>query len=320
MIKKLKGNIKCSKLYIIIRRLWIVIFPTIHIKKCYRSIFGKEPRITNPLNLIEKIYWLQLNTDTTMWTLCADKYLMRNYVKDCGYQNYLPKLFAVYDIYDKIQYEVLPNEFIIKANNGCGCCYIVHNKCNEHFDKIQSIINSWFKCPYGYEGAQFHYTRIKPKIIVEELLKNDEFQSVISPNSLIDYKVWCINGNPENILIVYDRKGVNGEFYCLELYDINWYKLTNKLIFNGHFEYRDISIPQPKCLSEMLSIAKALSAPFPEVRVDFYIVNNKPIVGELTFTTGYGYFTEDYYIELGKKIDISKLKKISHYENMCRRK
>ncbi len=87
--------------------------------------------------------------------------------------------------------------------------------------------------------------------------------------------------------------------------------MPEKLNLNGHFEFRkDVIIPKPECLDEMLKIASKLSEPFPEVRVDFYIVNNKPIIGELTFSTGYGYFTDEYYKYLGDKCDISNLKVI----------
>lgn len=284
--------------------------PILEINRCYKIAFdGKLPDLKNPKNLIEKIYWMEWNTDTSLWTKCTDKYLMREYVKECGCEQYLPKLYAKWDTVDEINFSNLPETFIMKTNNGCGTCYIVENKNTENINKVKKKFKNWLKTNrQGYSNAQFHYLGIKPCIIAEELLPNTGIQKEISPNSLVDYKVWCFKGQVESILVVYDR---TSEKYCLDLYDINWERMSEKFNMNGHFEFRkEIIIPKPECLKEMLEIASKLSRPFPEVRVDFYVVDNKPVIGELTFSTGYGYFTKEYYKYLGDKCDISDLKVI----------
>ena len=283
--------------------------PFIEITRCYKLAFNELPDLKNPKNLIEKIYWMEWNTDTSLWTKCTDKYLMREYVKECGYENYLPKLFAKWDTSNEIDFTNLPKSFIMKTNNGCGTCYVVKNKAEEDVNKVKKIFKRWLKTNrQGYSNAQFHYLGIEPCIIAEELLPNTGVQKEISPNSLIDYKIWCFKGNIESIFVVYDRTNIPHGF---DLYDTAWNRLEKYVNPTRQFEFRrDVNIPKPKCLDEMLKIASKLSEPFPEVRVDFYIVNDKPVIGELTFSTGYGFFTKEYYSYLGDKCDISNLKLI----------
>lgn len=268
----------------------------------YRKIYNRGMDIDNPKNLIEKITWLQFNSDTSLWTLCADKYRMRSYVESKGFGHCLPSLLGHWDNPRDIDFEALPDKFVLKANNGCGTVMIIEDKSKIRIDKVEKTIGKWLKRPFGYWGAQKHYLAIKPCVIAEELLRQDSFEKEFSPNSMADYKVWCFNGKPECILVVYNR--TPGHYY-LDLYDLDWHKMSEKLRMNGHFGYRENIIPRPVCLDEMLEIAASLSAPFKEVRVDFYVVNNSPIIGELTFTTGYGYFTDDYYEYLGGKIQLN---------------
>ena len=239
-----------------------------------------------------------------MWTKCADKYAMREYVKVCGYEEYLPKNYGKWDSADEIDFNSLPNEFVLKSNNGCGTVLIVRDKTILDIKATRKKMKQWLKVPFGWSGGELHYTQIKPCIIAEELLHQDDEQVKISPNSIVDYKVWCINGEPENVLLVYGR---DKSGYYLDLYNTQWERLDDKLKKNAHFLFNDQPVQKPTCLSEMLEMAKELSRPFPEVRVDFYIVDGKPMIGELTFSTGFGYFTDDYYEYLGNKLNISNM-------------
>ena len=273
--------------------------------RVYHKVFHQIPNIENPRNLIEKIYWLQLYSDTTLWSKCADKYAMRDYVKGCGCDSFLPTNYGKWDNVDDICFDDLPNQFVLKLNNGCGTVMLVKDKSKIDEGEIKKKLKRWMRIPTGWSGAELHYTRIEPCIIAEDLLHQDEQQRAFSPESMVDYKVWCINGEPENILVVYGRTSSG---YSLDLYDTDWNRMDDKLKLNGHFKFNNNRVPKPSCLKEMFEIAKSLAKPFPEVRVDFYVVNDKPVIGELTFTTGYGYFTDEYYNYLGGKIDIEKLK------------
>ena len=160
--------------------------------------------------------------------------------------------------------------------------------------------------PFGWRGAELHYTRIKPCIIAEELLHQDEDQKEISPDSMIDYKVWCINGEPESIFVAYNRQ--NASQINTALFDVHWNSLAKYLRNTRDDVFLEgVEISKPECLTEMLAMAREISRPFPEVRVDFYVVDGRPVIGELTFSTGFGYFTDEYYQILGNRLKISNL-------------
>lgn len=274
----------------------------------YYRAFHKRQDLDHPINLIEKINWMQFYTDTSLWTLCADKYRMREYLVGKGLEDNLPKLYGHWENPDEIDFCSLPNEFVLKSNNGCGTVKIVRDKSQLDIPSTKKLLRSWLK-PYGYVGGQTHYLRIKPCIIAEELLHQDEEEKTFSPSSLVDYKMWCINGEPESIWVAYNRH--NALMVNMALFDTDWNPIPQYLKDTKLETYNQNDIiPKPVCLDEMLEIARKVSKPFPAFRLDFYVINSKPYIGEMTFTSGYGFYTDEYYEYLGQKVDISRVKKL----------
>lgn len=265
----------------------------------YKKVFHKKINWNNPVDLIEKIAWLEIYSDTSLWTKCADKYRVREYITEKGLNSYLPQLYGVWNNAKDIKFNELPNSFILKTNNGCGTVIPIHNKNIININHVVHTLNKWIKTPYGYSGGQYHYLKIKPVIIAEELLINDELSRRISPTSLIDYKIWCINGAPIGILVTSNRQK---ESLHLNFYDTEWNECNGILVETKHYKIGKEKIPCPSCLKDMLSICKTLSQPFKQVRIDFYYLNGNIYIGELTFSTGYGYFTQAFYKTLGKKM------------------
>ena len=274
----------------------------------YRRAFHRKQNLDDPQNLIEKTNWLQFNSDTSLWTICADKYCMRKYVEEMGFGDYLPKLYGHWENPEEIDFESLPNEFVLKSNNGCGTVKIVRDKTRLDVIATKKMLKKWLK-PYGYVGGQTHYLRIKPCIIAEELLQQDDIEKSFSPNSLVDYKMWCINGEPESIWVAFNR---HDAFHVnMALFNTEWNPMPQYLRNTNLETYNpNAVIPKPSCFDEMLAIGRKLSEPFLELRLDFYVINGKPYIGELTFTSGYGFYTDEYYNYLGSKIDLSKVKRI----------
>ena len=297
MIREIRKKASILKLKILAK-----FYPKYLANVTYKSIFKKDINWENPSNLIEKIYWLQLNTDTSLWTLCADKYRVRNFVKEKGCGELLNKLYGVWKNANDIDFDTLPNSFVLKTNNSCGQIIVVSDKSKLNIEEARKKLNNWLRVEYGYDGAQLHYTRIKPVVIAEEFLSEN---NQLSP---IDYKIWCFNGKAEFILCVYDRgwseKG--SDKYSLSTYDLDWNNTSSKTLNSNNAHFSGESIKKPVKLNEMINYAEKLAAGFPEVRVDFYYINNRIIFGELTFTTGYGYFKEEFYEYLGTKITINK--------------
>lgn len=274
--------------------------PEIVANRTYRRFFGKDINWRNPKNQIEKTYWLQLNSDTSLWTLGADKYRVRKYVEEKGYSEILNELYGVWDNAEDIDWENLPNKFVLKTNHGCGQVIIVEDKSKLDHEKTIKSLRKWMDRNYGWESVQFHYTRIKPCVIAEKLLVNKSEPE----KSLIDYKIWCFHGEPESILTVFDRKKGG---YALSFFDLEWNNISDRTLKKTVSSYSGKNIPKPKSLDKMIEIARALSKDFIQVRVDFYEVDEEPVFGELTFTTAYDYCLEEYYNYLGSKIDLSKV-------------
>ena len=297
MIREIRKKASILKLKILAK-----FYPKYLANLTYKSILKKDINWENPSNLIEKIYWLQLNTDTSLWTLCADKYRVRNFVKEKGCGELLNKLYGVWKNANDIDFDTLPNSFVLKTNNSCGQIIVVSDKSKLNIEEARKKLNNWLRVEYGYDGAQLHYTRIQPVVIAEEFLSEN---NQLSP---IDYKIWCFNGKAEFILCVYDRgwseKG--SDKYSLSTYDLDWNNTSSKTLNSNNAHFSGESIKKPVKLNEMINYAEKLAAGFPEVRVDFYYINNRIIFGELTFTTGYGYFKEEFYEYLGTKITINK--------------
>ena len=282
--------------------------PKKEMDRCYAlQMQGKTINWENPVDLAEKTYWLELNTDTSEWTKCADKFLVRDYVKECGFGENLTKLYGKWDNANEIDWSKLPNQFVIKTNHSCGTVIVVKDKSKLNIKKTIKTLNQWLKIPYGYSGGQVHYISIKPCIIAEEMLIPSDEDRKLSPNSLVDYKFWCFGGHVESVWVAYDRK--HNEGVNMKLFDTNWNELQDDLISIDYYTYKETTIPRPKCLEQMIEMASRLSRPFPEVRVDLYVINDKPYFGELTFSTGLGFFTQDYYNHLGDLTDISAYKK-----------
>lgn len=271
--------------------------------KDYKRVMGRELNWENPQNLIEKIYWLIFNTDTALWSVCADKYHVRDFVKERGCGNMLNKLYGYWESIDAVDYDLLPSSFVMKTTNSSGQVIVVKDKTQLNISETNKKLNRWLNFIYGLTSAQLHYMRIKPAIIAEELLEN----KAEPEKMLVDYKIWCFDGVPESVLVVYDR---NGENYKLSVFDLEWNNISSKTLRTDSPHYGGDNVPEPASFYEMLDAARKLSKGFPEVRVDFYDINGQPFFGELTFSTGYGYFTDEYYSYLGDKVDIKSVDKM----------
>lgn len=274
----------------------------------YKRVFDKNINWDNPTNLIEKIYWMQLYTDTSLWTKCADKYLVREYVKEKVCEDSLNTLYGRWENANEIDWKKLPERFVLKTNNSCGKVILIRDKKTININSLTKTLNSWLKLKYGYRDGQFHYTKIKPCIIAEKL-----FENKINPNeSLVDFKIWCFNGEPESVLIVHNR--MKGK-YSLSVYDMQWNNISKKALKQNISSYSGVNFPKPDSFDQMIQYAKKLSIGIPQVRVDFYDIDGQAVFGEMTFSTGYGYFTDEYYNYLGNKIDFNKVQRISDVNN-----
>lgn len=264
----------------------------------YKKWTKKDLNLKSPQTFNEKIQWLKLYDSTPLKTKLADKYLVRDWVKEKIGEKYLVPLLGVWDNFDEIDFDKLPNKFVLKCNHSAGWNWIVTDK--NKFDKTEAKkkFDLWMSKNYAFQfGLELHYKNIKPQIIAEEYLENNN-------NDLYDYKVWCFNGNPEYIMFLSNRKNS----LRMSFYDLDW----NLKPFRYSHPQHDEKIPKPKNLDKMIKLSKKLSEGFPHVRVDFYVLNDGSLkFGELTFTSLSGvcrWNDEKYNKMLGEKIVLPKEK------------
>ncbi|MCC8171361.1 MAG: glycosyltransferase [Parabacteroides sp.] len=266
----------------------------------YRIKLGKKLDLDNPEDLNQKINWLKFNSDTSLWSELSDKYKVRAFVEKHELHDILVPFYGKWNRAEDIEWDTLPDRFVLKMNNGCGDIIVCHNKKELERGKVERYFQRLLKKPYGLATGEPHYSKITPYIIAEELL--DCKKQPIESSSLIDYKIGCSYGKPHYILACYNRTAKTVE---TALYDLQWKLHPEYFIATSHCLRAKTLLPKPANLDRMLAIAGILSANFPEVRVDLYEVDGKVYFGEMSFTGlgGYiDYFTPEFLLLQGNKI------------------
>lgn len=261
-----------------------------------RILLKKKVDLKNPKTFNEKIQWLKLhdypNNDLVIQG--ADKYRVRKYVEEKGLKNILVPMIADWDNPEKINWEELPDKFVLKCNHGCAYNILCADK--KSFDKEDAIkkIKKWMKEDFGAFNIETHYSKIVPHITCEEYLGE----------CIIDYKFFCFNGEPKYIYVssdlVHDRQAQIGFFYL---------DGTKMPLIRDDYAPMDIE-ELPPFFENMKKDAEVLCEDFPFVRVDFFVANNTYYFAELTFTPSGGMmpFNPDKYdLEWGENMDISKI-------------
>lgn len=250
--------------------------------------FGRYINWNEPKDLNEKINWLAFNTDTTKWSELSDKYNVHEYVKSKGLSEILNPIYKKWDNIDEINFENLPNSFVLKTNCGSGDIVIVKNKNEENLDGIKKYFKKVLSKRFGIETSEPHYLRIKPCVFAEKLLSNE----------IVDYKVWCFNGKPYCVFTVSNRDNKTHK-RDINVFDLEWNKHKEWL---NTWHHNDVAVKKPTNLQEMLKYATILSEGFPQVRVDFYEQDDKIYFGEMTFTSACGRmlsFSQEALITMG---------------------
>lgn len=270
-----------------VRKLLTTISPLLNTKITFFVKFHKWLDLKNPITLNEKIQRLKLYeyNNNKLVRECADKYLVRNYVSACGLDDILNELIEVYESPCDIKWDNLPNQFAIKLNVGCGFNHIVTDFSKEQTNKLEEEISKWIKesRTQWKSYSELQYKEIKPYILIERYIGN-----VTSGELPNDYKVYCFNGKPRYTMVCTGR----GDEKQLKYYffDEKW-KLA-RINKDSMEAPQDFAMDQPKCFQQMIDAAHRLSKPFPFVRVDFYINQNKLLFGEMTFTPSGGMDTD----------------------------
>lgn len=266
-----------------------------YLKLMYFVIMGRRLNLKDPKTFNEKLQWLKLYNRKDIYTKMVDKYDVKKYVEDICGSEYVIKTFGVYENFDDINFDSLPNKFVIKCTHDSGGVCVCKNK--QEFDILSARqkINRCLKNNFFYTGREWPYKNVKPRIIVEEYLENDKDED------LNDYKLMCFNGKVKCSFVCSDRYTKDG--LKVTFFDTKWRKMT----FARHYPTSNEKIPKPKNYGKMVELAEKLACDLPFVRIDFYEVKNKIYFGEITFYPGNGveeFTPEKYDYILGSWINL----------------
>lgn len=268
------------------------------IKIFYRAYLGRFPDLNNPQSYNEKLQWLKLYDRNPMYTDLSDKYLVRKYVAEKIGEEYLIPLLGVWDKVDDIDYDSLPNQFVLKCNHDSGSVVICRDKAS--FDKIKANkkLRKSLRTQYYWKGREHNYKNIVRKVVAEAYLKNEDL------DELTDYKYFCFDGIPQFIQV--DRGRFNN--HVRNYYDTNWDFIDVEYGCKNDNSKLDM---KPVLHEEMMELASKLSSGFTHVRVDFYVSKGRIYFGELTFHHGSGFMTiepKEYDDKWGKYLNIKAIK------------
>lgn len=284
-----------KQILLFISRCLNLLSPTLNTRLFYFYKKRKWPNLKNPKTFDEKISWLKLHkyNESDLIARCADKYLVREYLIEKGLGHLLNDLYGVYDKPEDIDWERLPDQFIIKWNMSSRKYIICRDKKNLNISETIKTLKKMKKIKKYLSSSELHYGKTPPKIIIEKLLLEKD-------GSLpLDYKFHSYNGQTKHVMIATERETGNPKFYYFDR-DWNFLRINrDSKSIPDNFEF-----DKPNKLDEAFEYANILSEGFPFVRVDFYILDNKIIFGELTFTPGAGanllggewtHETDDYF-------------------------
>lgn len=272
------------------------LFPkTIMRLRCYKQN-RRWPHFKNPRDLRDLFLGQALcatKEEQARFALLADKFAVREFVKERVGEKYLTKLYGSWTRAEDVDFDTLPIPCVLKTNNACETNIILQSRKDVDSESMRRRLKAWLNYSYGQLTGQPHYSKIKPVIFAEEYLE----QEAGSTELPYDYKFFCFDGKPEFILF-YSGRRLNDHFTKNQVYTTSWEPIPGVLNTPPAEE-----LPRPSNLDEMLRVASELSKGIKAVRVDLYSINGRVVFGEMTFTPDVVYnFTQKFLTDIMSKI------------------
>ncbi len=234
------------------------------LKMKYKLMMGTKLDLENPKTFNEKLQWLKLHDRNPEYTKMVDKYEAKEYVANTIGKEYIIPTLGVWDKFDDIDFDALPNEFVLKPTHTSGNVFICKDKSKIDYKKLKKQVNKWLKRDYYRIHREWPYKNVKPRIIAEEYMENKDHTSIK------DYKFYCFNGQADYVMICTGRETGHPKFY---FYNKEWKFMRNMsndgMKLEGKLEEKPIGI------EKMFEIAEKLSQGIKFVRMDLYNVNEK---------------------------------------------
>ena len=256
---------------------------------------GAKLNLKNPQTFNEKLQWLKLYDRKEIYTTMVDKYEVKQYVSQLIGEQYIIPTLGLWENFEDIDFESLPEQFVIKCTHDSGGVVICKDKTTIDLHAVKTKIEKCFGRNYYFHEREWPYKNVRPRIIAEEHL------DVLGSEELIEYKIFCFNGEPKLFLVCQGEGhglGRTNDFYDM---DFNHIPVTTT------YPNAKKTISKPKEYDELVKLAKKLSQGTTQLRVDFYVADKKIYFGELTFfhDSGYCQFKpEKYDKEFGRLINL----------------
>lgn len=274
-----------SQIFIgIIKRCWFLFNEKLYLELLYFFSLNKKLNLSSPQTFTEKIQWLKLYNRKKIYTTMVDKISAKEYVaRLIGNEIIIPTL-GIWNKFEEIEFNKLPDKFVLKTNHSGGSTGIVICKDKSKLDikKTKKRINSSLRSNCYYTTKEWPYKNVKPKIFAEQFIEDP------NESDLIDYKFYCFNGETKYCQVITGRNDKES----IDFYDTEW----NHQTFHGlNPKYISRTIQKPMNYEQMIKIANKLSKDIPFIRIDLYNINGKIYFGEMTFfpASGIGVFTPD---------------------------
>lgn len=267
----------------------------LYLKFFYRVVIGKRLNLDNPQTFNEKLQWLKLHDRKEIYTTMVDKYEAKKYVAERIGEEYIIPTLGVWDSFDDIDFDSLPNQFVLKCTHDSGGLVICRDK--SRFDKkaARKKINRSLKSNFFWFGREWPYKNVKPRIIAEKYMEDTR------SSDLKDYKFFCFGGMAKCYKVDFDR---------FKEHHANYFDMDGNLLPFGEKicpPLFDRKLNTPRNVEVMHQLAEKLSSQVSFLRVDFYDVDGNTYFGELTFypASGLGQFTSDEWNQkLGEWIPV----------------
>lgn len=279
--------------------IWNRLSPFVKNDKLYLSVNyflmrRKFMHWDRPKRFNEKLQWLKLHCNDSKRKYLVDKYEVKNFVKNVIGEQYIIPAYGVWDKFDDIDFDKLPNQFVLKCTHDSGGVVICKDKKTFDIKAARKKINHHLKKNYYMSHREYGYQFVSPRILAEKYMEDE------SGWQLKDYKVFCFHGEPKFIEVDYDRY----TSHKLNVYDLNWnfvdFYMTSPNDIN-------VNIPKPQKLDELLTLCRKLSKDETFVRVDFYSIKDALFFGELTYYPGAGcidFHPDKYDLILGEMLKL----------------
>ena len=280
-----------------VRALMRQLFPISLVKWQYRYLTRHRLNLKKPIRYTEKLQYLRLYVYPfdQLAIRCSDRIGVRHYLEELGLEKYLIPSNGIYHDFSQIDFDCLPKQFVIKCSHACAYNTIVRDKDTFDIATARKRFNKWLKTDYGKLTLERHYSPIKPALLIEQYLGNEDTLPT-------EYKIHVFNGKARSLYVVTGR----GSDIRYTNFYIDWTRFDCSQ-FNG-WKSADQVIEKPSNFEEMVALAEKVAAPFPFVRVDLYCVNGKIFFSEMTFTPAKGTLLLDddnVDFEMGAWLDIS---------------